>query len=363
MLSFTYRGLCRCGGCGRILTAEKKVNRYGYRYTYYHCSKNALYSPCGERSIEEGALEEGICKSLAMLVLPKPFAAWIIEGLRRHKDALVLAIAERKDELEGGVRELRRQLDALTDIRLRSLISDEEFLAKRKTLLAGILTSEESLRDPQGPMTCIEPLTKLISFGSSLLSRFEAASNEKRRLIVETVVSNLAVRNRNLIFEAAIPFTLATQSGTTPCQLAEGHDVRTLCPAVNSSRPSHEECAAEATLCPCGDEAREELVAKLIEYSVANRADLERRMELIRRVNEPEVGPQACTSPPSFRSASGWLSVKSMRSLMTQSRRATSRTSASSKGRPNSTSRSPFSSKRSSGRSDDKRSSQRMREA
>src|SRR6266571_5926696 len=373
VLSFAYRGLCRCAGCGRLLTAENKVNKYGYRYTYYHCSRN-LFSSCREPSIEERNLEDQIRGSLTSLVLPESVAKWLIDVLQQHKETLTRAFGDRKNDIETRARELRLQLDALTDIRVRSLILDEEFLAKRKVLQTEIYKLEQSLQEPQNPMTSIEPLTKLISFGSSLLSAFESASNTKRRLIVEAVVSSLEVRNRNLRFVAAIPFEIASRGGAVPCQLVEGHDART-CPAGNFSSQLVEghdartcpagnfssqlaEGHADRT-CPAGTSEWEKIIAQLLTYSVHQRADLERRVALIQAVMEPDTPYSPVRS---VREPSGWLSVKSMRSLMVDNRRATSRTSTSVKGRPNSDSKSSFSRAKSLGRSDESKSSQRMGE-
>src|SRR5207249_2782245 len=45
---FAYTGMIRCGECGFSVTAEEKTNRYGYHYTYYHCSKRRLDFHCGQ---------------------------------------------------------------------------------------------------------------------------------------------------------------------------------------------------------------------------------------------------------------------------------------------------------------------------
>jgi site-specific DNA recombinase len=58
--SFAYTGMIRCGSCGLGVTAEHKVNRYGYRYLYYHCSKRRLGPRCLEPSVELRDLEAQI---------------------------------------------------------------------------------------------------------------------------------------------------------------------------------------------------------------------------------------------------------------------------------------------------------------
>src|SRR3546814_1053429 len=56
--TFAFTGLIVCGACGRFITAEHKTNKYGSRYTYYHCSARSRISrACSEPSIEERKLE------------------------------------------------------------------------------------------------------------------------------------------------------------------------------------------------------------------------------------------------------------------------------------------------------------------
>src|SRR5579862_4499592 len=45
---FAYTGMMRCGECGCAITAEEKTNRFGSRYTYYHCTKRRLRLDCSQ---------------------------------------------------------------------------------------------------------------------------------------------------------------------------------------------------------------------------------------------------------------------------------------------------------------------------
>jgi site-specific DNA recombinase len=63
--TFAFTGMIRCGGCGLGVTAEHKINRYGYRYLYYHCSRPRLGEKCTQPSVEvrslEGQIERCVC--------------------------------------------------------------------------------------------------------------------------------------------------------------------------------------------------------------------------------------------------------------------------------------------------------------
>jgi site-specific DNA recombinase len=57
---FKYSGLLRCGNCGASVVGDQKINRYGFRYVYYHCTHGRSAAPCREKVIEERELERQI---------------------------------------------------------------------------------------------------------------------------------------------------------------------------------------------------------------------------------------------------------------------------------------------------------------
>ena len=353
-LQFTFRGLLRCGGCHRLLTAERKVNRYGYRYIYYHCSRNGIRA-CAERSIEEADLDTQMEDRLSRVTLPKPVVQWLVGALSRSQERLAKARADRNAGIEQTLGGLSSQLDTLTDLRLRDLVNDDEFLAKRKVLQTDIYKLEKALKEPRDHEPSIEPLTKMISFGGTLVSALDSKSGDRKRYVIDAVVSNLVVKERKLILETAIPFRVASEAGHHPCLLGERHVNRT-CELGTFSPTSANDAAVDSYECACEDEGKR-IVDELLSYSINQRADLERRVRLINLLNE-DIPTEA--QPASVRSFSGWPSVRTTRSLMTKSLRAASRTSTSEKRRSNSRSKVSFKEASSSGSSDDKRSSQRM---
>jgi hypothetical protein len=91
--SFPFTGIIRCGACGLMVTAEHKVNRYGSRYIYYHCTKRNTGVRCPEPSIEARHLEEQIHRhSLLRLLLIKI----CISGLLPKRSTLKRRAATRK---------------------------------------------------------------------------------------------------------------------------------------------------------------------------------------------------------------------------------------------------------------------------
>ncbi|MBX3117416.1 MAG: recombinase family protein [Fimbriimonadaceae bacterium] len=146
---FAFTGLIRCGVCGCMITAERKVKRYpstgGQReYVYYHCTGRR---GCPKNSVSE----EFIVRSIGNLL-----EAWHLD-----KDAYIIG-NEAIDFAEGKVaknqNEVRRsrqtaldqaqlRLDSLIAMRENQEISAEEFQKRRRIHLQEIWKRESSIED------------------------------------------------------------------------------------------------------------------------------------------------------------------------------------------------------------------------
>lgn len=203
---FAYTGIIRCGACGLAITAEDKVNRYGSRYTYYHCTRRRRDSYCREKCISEFVLERALLSFLDSIHLASATAGWF-EQLFPNWDAE--RPAEREAQVAAvtaEVAKLDRELKALTGLRLRELIDDEEFLREREDLTGRRLALLERRSSLEEPVDWIEPLDLFVSFSNKAADCFTRGDSAMRRLIIETVGSNLSLKDGKLSIEARKPF-------------------------------------------------------------------------------------------------------------------------------------------------------------
>jgi DNA invertase Pin-like site-specific DNA recombinase len=201
--SFPLTGLIRCGECGRLVTAEHKVNRYGARYTYYHCSRTGLGPKCRQPSVRAEALErqaEAVLERQA--VRPE-----VAEELERLFDLTVVrtqaSVATLRESLEVSLREVQAQVSELTGLRLRGLIGDEEFAPHRERLQLEAARLARELDKTAQPDSLFEPVDALISFSNQAVEWFRRADDDTKRLILKTACSHLRLTDKILSVEAA----------------------------------------------------------------------------------------------------------------------------------------------------------------
>lgn len=214
--AFAYTGLIRCGSCGFVVTAEKKINRFGTHYVYYHCSWRAR-PKCPERSVEVKNLEAQMRAFLAELSLNDNVHDWTLKALAKFAATDIEGSAAQRKALETAIANVERQSDQLTDMRVRSLIEDKEFLAKREVAQRELLTLQQSLVEFDDSQDAwFEPAKAVISFSKRAVLWFDDGTDEEKRLIVHAVCSNLSLSGKILSIQARAIYRHVPKLPTIP---------------------------------------------------------------------------------------------------------------------------------------------------
>ena len=226
--AFAYRGLLRCGACGLSITAETKRNRHGSLYTYYHCTRSRHEIPCTEPYVQVGCLEEQLVAFLDSLRIAPRAAQWLVATLGGQATVRLNEREAQRVSVEASVRRLDKELDTLTDLRVRSVLSDDEFTRKRLELTRSRLNhlqQREALAEIQD---WGESLRTLIAFSNQAVKYFRCGDDAQKRLLLLTTSSNPILSGRIVSIGARKPFV---QWGNRPSKSQMrrlGVDVRTL---------------------------------------------------------------------------------------------------------------------------------------
>jgi site-specific DNA recombinase len=224
---FAYTGMIRCGECGLSVTAEEKKNRYGYRYTYYHCTKRRLSRRCGQAYVSLQVLEQQISQFLEGISIPQQFHDWALARLQQtaeeHRDEKTV----QRTSLERARTTGAKELENLTKLRIRDLLTDEEYIKQRQELERQQIGIAQRLEMIQSADSMFEPSQLFISFNRGMVSWFKAGDIETKRLILTIVGSNFLLTNKKLSIDAKKPFRRWPKPTHSSDLLAFVEDVRT----------------------------------------------------------------------------------------------------------------------------------------
>jgi len=224
--SFAYTGLVHCGTCNGSITAEEKVNRFGSRYIYYHCTHNKAGIECREKSLEERQLESEVLAFLKKVhvsddELKEPLA--IIDQQRTEYRELGDKAAR---SIESAIEACRTNLDSLTKMRYRELITDEEFIRQKTELVRRKTTLEDQLGRTNSE-SWVEPSRNLFLFSNRAIFWLTHGTQQEKRLILSTVGSNPLLTGKKLNIDAKKPFRPLEQTGQIRNWWTIVKDVRT----------------------------------------------------------------------------------------------------------------------------------------
>ena len=226
--AFAFTGMIRCGACGLMVTAEHKTNRFGSRYVYYHCTKRQLERRCPQPSIELRELERQIAQVLGQLAIPERLHQWLLAEAERLEMYRADEDRAKTQSLENALHDVSAQLSELTGLRLRNLLTDDEFAHERQALQREQLRLGERLERARTDPAPFEPVRDVIWFRNQAISWFTRGDLETKRLILEIVGSNLTLNDKTVSIEARKPFQRRIKTRQHFELLAFINDVRTL---------------------------------------------------------------------------------------------------------------------------------------
>jgi site-specific DNA recombinase len=203
--TWAYTGMIRCGNCGLAVTAEEKVNRFGYHYTYYHCTKRRGSAVCREPYTPLSKLEEEMERFLESITISDEMHAWAMKRIERQSENVKQTADADRMALEKAFKDNDTALRNLRQLRVRDQITDAEFTSDREALETERLRLQEQLAE-RNPADAFEPAKLFVSFCNRGLTWFREGDDEVRRLIIETAGSNPLLKARELTIDGRYPF-------------------------------------------------------------------------------------------------------------------------------------------------------------
>jgi len=220
--------MIRCGECGLMVTAEAHLNRQGHHYTYYRCTKRRLDYRCHQPYLAVPKLERQILDFLQEISIPDDLHRWALSRLHHLGSIRAEDHAARRRSLEQSQLGVQRQRENLTKLRLRDLLTDEEFVKQRQGLEREELRIAQNLAEAQRAGSWFEPAKMFLSISNRASKWFEEGDDAKRRLILHLVGSNPVLKNKSLSIDAAKPFRRWGKTVSLTNLRAAVEDVRTL---------------------------------------------------------------------------------------------------------------------------------------
>ena len=226
---FAYRGPITCGECGMSVTSEHKkrcaCKNCHYKFScktstqcpkckteiadmkspkfysnvYYHCTKKSKVHKCTQGVIDEKDLELQIKNELSGVEIEEDFYKWAIEALKYMHGGEMEEQDEVANRLQSKFTSLRERSDNLLVMRADSEISKEQFVKLNKETEQELHELEQEQKRLHNRMKdWVSTADMYLTFADRVCARFNTASNEEKREMLETLGSTLELRDKKL---------------------------------------------------------------------------------------------------------------------------------------------------------------------
>jgi len=194
-----YVGLIRCGVCGGQVTGAVVKKPSGRTYTYYHCQGKG---GCPRRCLREDRLEALIDAELARTDLLPEFYDWALEDIARSSAQEHEAREAVRVQRERALKSAEHQIENLVGMRLRDLITDEEFTTRRSALvLERERLREEAAACASEPGSAHTACTNAVEYSKNARMWLRSGDTSIKRIVARNLGSNFVLKDGNLLLE------------------------------------------------------------------------------------------------------------------------------------------------------------------
>jgi site-specific DNA recombinase len=209
---FSFTGLIRCGECGAMITAEDKVknqkNGNTHNYTYYRCTKRTKHH-CSQKTVEVKILEQQIMEYLKAISIPEEFIRFALDAINADVESDSNRNKEFLETYRKEMVSLNIKCDKLMELKLSEIISEEDFIIKQSEYKKRIQELKLLIEERTNPNNdVVVNVADLLKFGKLASEVFPKATVEEKRIILDSLGSNLLIKDRKLEIQFEKPLSL-----------------------------------------------------------------------------------------------------------------------------------------------------------
>lgn len=207
---FAFTGMIRCGECGGMITAEKKVKKQKngnvHNYTFYRCTKRKGV-PCSQKCIREELLSDQVREIIDSIEIPHEFIEWALDVIRNDAQKEVMVRDTILKKHQSDYANQLAKLDRIKEMRINGELSQEEFNDEK----AKIISDKDRIQKLMDELNVdinqrTIRLEEKLSFAEMAVHRFNDGP-EIQRDILSALGSGFTLKDKKLTFNLEEIFT------------------------------------------------------------------------------------------------------------------------------------------------------------
>jgi site-specific DNA recombinase len=203
--SHAFTGLIRCGRCGSAVTASRAKG-----HVYYHCTDRLRV--CTKSGIRAEALEGQFLTHFDKLTIPAWLEPLLVEVTCRNLAQEPVREGQAEAGQQAALAAAEKELRALTGMRLRELLTDQEFLEEKARLQKEIAGLEQQSTGKSGEATQeAKTAARVVAYAAWAREAFASAEPAEQRRLAGLLGARHLLADRVLTVEMNPYLALLTE--------------------------------------------------------------------------------------------------------------------------------------------------------
>ena len=200
LLDFPFRGIFKCGECGRAVTGEQHIKKSGLIFRYYRCTKKKTI--CHQKYVREEELTEQIDKIISKFAWPKNWFLKMFNQVEKWKNekeqSTEIVIKPWEEELNN----IETKISKLLDAHLEGLLEADEYHNKKAELIEKkiVLKQKIALIFHKGNHW-LEPLENWLKEVNQVQNLISGNNLREKGEFWRKIGSNLKILDGKIVFE------------------------------------------------------------------------------------------------------------------------------------------------------------------
>ena len=203
---YSFRGILKCGSCGRSITLDETVKPNGKIFRYCRCpSKKDVCK--GEKPIRIEKLQEQISGILEKLIMPQNVLEEVTLELKKFHSSETETYQNNLNRLNLELEKSKKRKDTAYLDRLDGRITTDEY----DKIVARFRSEEQDVQEEIKEASSqdnnfLDSSLMVLDLAQNAHEYFSGASESKKQKILNLVTSNLQLKNGMLVYDLREPF-------------------------------------------------------------------------------------------------------------------------------------------------------------
>jgi len=200
LLDFPFRGIFKCGECGRTITGEQHIKKSGLLFKYYRCTKKKTI--CQQKYVREEELAKQIDKILSKFAWPKMWFSKMFGQLEKWKNEKEQSNELTTKPLKEELNKTEIKISKLLDAHLEGLLEADEYHNKKAELIERKMALKQKIaKIGQKSNHWLEPLESWLKEVNQIQNLISRNDLQEKGEFLRKIGSNLKILDGKIVFE------------------------------------------------------------------------------------------------------------------------------------------------------------------